>query len=358
MASISRRGLLAAAAALTMTLSSRLGGADPAVLDDERHNWWDDIDGFLNRQAKLALDMAGEMLQEFPPRLPEPVERRTALMLLDQVLHDTDAPKRPAVQEFLHARLQRAASEIESARVTAGARIWKLYNHGFVVRTPTVTISFDLVRAHSARAEGFAVSDEVLQRIVRQCDALFISHRHRDHADQDVAEMFLSEAKPVVAPPEVWTGQPVHAKVTHLNREPHTLQPLPVQNGKHRLMAAVYPGHQGATIQNNVPLVFTPEGMSFAQTGDQSNEEDFSWIDEVGKRHRVDVLMPNCWTTDIVRMARGFDPELILTGHENEMGHTIDHREPYWLTYSRLQKSTFPLLVLTWGEAFHYRPRS
>lgn len=57
--------------------------------------------------------------------------------------------------------------------------------------------------------------------------------------------------------------------------------------------------------------------------GDQSNEDDFQWIDEVGIHHVVDVLMPNCWTTDIAGVAKGFNPAIIITGHENEMGHTI-----------------------------------
>jgi hypothetical protein len=81
------------------------------------------------------------------------------------------------------------------------------------------------------------------------------------------------------------------------------------------------------------------------------------------------VILPNCWTTDIARAVRGFDPELVITGHENEMGHTIDHREPYWLTYqrqtgsdrsggSRLVGYDKPLLVMTWGESYHYLPPS
>ena len=91
------------------------------------------------------------------------------------------------------------------------------------------------------------------------------------------------------------------------------------------------------------------------QTGDQSNQEDFSWIDEVGTNHRVDVLFPNCWTPDITRVIAGFKPSLVITGHENEMGHTIDHREPHWLTYVRLRDTDRPYIVMTWGESFHYR---
>ncbi len=76
--------------------------------------------------------------------------------------------------------------------------------------------------------------------------------------------------------------------------------------------------------------------------------------------------MPNCWTSDIVRVVKGFNPALVITGHENEMGHTIDHREPYWLTYQRREGSdrfggsselgyNTPLILMTWGESYHYK---
>ena len=101
--------------------------------------------------------------------------------------------------------------------------------------------------------------------------------------------------------------------------------------------------------------IMTPEGLSFAHTGDQSNQDDFQWIDEVHRRFEVDVLMPNCWTTDPLRLVGGFRPKLVIPGHENEMGHTIDHREPFWLTYNRFDGAPSELLVMGWGERFHYR---
>ena len=324
---------------------------------------------FLDRQARTFLDLIDETLRQYPPHLSDQAERRLALFLLDGVLHDVYAPKRLPVQAFFHDRIRRAAGQIENVTVEDGAMIWKLYNHGFVIRTATVTFGFDLVRARLRRTEEFALSDKLMKRLVEQCDALFISHRHGDHADEWVAQAFLEQKKPVVAPPEVWQDRPIHADMTHLKRESQTVQVLAIQNGRRELRVVNYPGHQGARIENNVPLVFSPEGMSFCQMGDQSNGSDFTWIDSVGNNHRVDVLLPNCWTTDIVRTVRGFDPELVITGHENEMGHTIDHREPYWLTYerkvgsdrfggSRLIGYDVPSLVMTWGEAYHYQPPS
>ena len=47
---------------------------------------------------------------------------------------------------------------------------------------------------------------------------------------------------------------------------------------------------------------------------------------------------------------------LLRTGHENELGHTVDHREPFWLTYDRIEGAEAPFLLMTWGESFYYRP--
>ena len=320
---------------------------------------------FLDNQAEALLSQANEVFSEYPPNWPEPAARRSALLLLDGVLHDVYAPQRTPVQLFFKTLMGKAIEEIEQTEIATGARIWKLYDHGFVIRTKTVTIGFDLIRGESARAEGFPVSEDIMDRLIKQCDVLFISHYHGDHAEEWVAQSFIDQGKPVVAPPGVWKDKSINKSITHLERVPHTLQTLPVQGGKQKLKVVVYPGHQGENIENNVSLVITPEGLSFSHMGDQSNSDDFEWIDEVGNNHDVDVLLPNCWTTDIVRVASGFNPTLIITGHENEMGHTIDHREPYWLTYQRREGSDrfggtrgigydTPLILMTWGESYLY----
>jgi len=321
---------------------------------------------FMDNQAEALLSQATQVLSEYPPAWPEPPTRKSALLLLDGVLHDIYAHHRSPVQEFFVTQMDKAIVEIEQSEINEGARIWKMYDHGFVVRTPTVTIGFDLIRGLSARAEGFLIEEETMNRLIGECDVLFISHYHGDHAEEWVAQAFLDQGKPVVAPPQVWTDKAIHKSITHLERTPHLPQILPLQKGKQQLKVIVYPGHQGEKIENNVPLVFTPEGLSFSHMGDQSNWDDFAWIDEVGSQFEVDVLLPNCWTTDIVRVTKGYKPALVITGHENEMGHTIDHREPYWLTYQRREGSDrfggskdvgydTPLILMTWGESYHYQ---
>lgn len=349
----------------------QLPGAEPSAMRPAKIDPHLDEkgDAYMNRQATALLGEVSRTLRQFPPQHPEPRERYLGLLLLDAVLHEPHAARRPPVQTFFHDRIEAALTEMETTRVDAGAQIWKLYNMGFVVRTKTVTLAFDLVSGRTAGSPDFELSSNVLARLTRQCDVLFISHRHRDHAEESVAQQFLAQGKPVVAPPQVFADRPIHASLTHLNRAAHVTQSLRVQDGRRELKVVVYPGHQMAAVENNAPLVITPEGLSFAHLGDQINEGDFmvdyEWIDAVGKHHRVDVLMPPCWTNEIYRIAKGFNPRLILPGHENELGHPVDDRVPFWgdaeflqLTYPELKRSDFRTIVMTWGESIRYLPDS
>ena len=321
---------------------------------------------YLDKQADALLHEVNQVLRDNQPAYPEAPARRTALLLLDAVLHEVYAPHRVPVQEFFRTRISKAIEEIECSEIIDGMRVWKLYNHGFVVQTKSTIIGFDLVRGKSVKVEQFCIEDAEMSQLIDLCDVLFISHYHADHAEQWVAQTFINQGKPVVAPPDIWEGKAIHKQITHMEREAHREQLLPIKDGQLNLKVVVYPGHQGQDIINNNYLVITPEDLSVAQMGDQSNDDDFKWIDEAGKHQNLDVLLPNCWTTDIVRVSKGFNPGLIITGHENELGHTIDHREPYWLTYQRQMGSdrfggssekgySTPLVLMTWGESYLYK---
>jgi L-ascorbate metabolism protein UlaG (beta-lactamase superfamily) len=216
-----------------------------------------------------------------------------------------------------------------------------------------VSFAFDIVPGLSI--PGFALDTGLLARLAEQSDALFISHQHGDHASLPVIKLFLTRNKPVIAP-EV---EPLRAAgVIFPQRSATTLHEIPIHNGKRVLKVVAYPGHQGDLI-NNVHLVTTPEGFTVVHTGDQSGPQgpgsDFDWIAHIGSNHHVDLLLPNCWTDNIGRMARGVNPELIITGHENEMGHTVDHREDYTQTYNHLFGVRYPFIVMGWGESYRYR---
>lgn len=347
-----QRVSLIALFAVSLSLSGH-SEAQTATSIIRPEQYWGDTFVYMDKQSGALLDQAGKVLDTFKPGVKELPARRTALFIIDGVLHDPDAPKYPSVQAFYHARAEKAARMLETEKPPRkGATVTKLYDHGFIVRTKSVTIAFDITRGLSAGIDGFPMSEDTMRRLAGQCDALFVSHQHGDHAETGVAKLFLDAGKPVVAPENIWEKESFHSAVTHLDRDPDKVQTVSLGSGK-SLQVVIFPGHQGDLL-NNVSLVTTPEGLVFCHTGDQANDADFAWIDRAGKEHPVDVLMPNCWTTDIARVTRGFKARVVVTGHENELGHTIDHREPYWLTYRRAANIGCPLVLMTWGETFRY----
>lgn len=297
-----------------------------------------------------------DMLAMYPPAIPEPPARRAALIRLDDILHIESAPQKLLVHRFYHEQVARGIADIEKTRLTSGARIWKIYSHSWIVRTPGVTIAYDLVPGPPRNA-AFEMPAAMMERIVRQADVLFISHLHSDHANKDVVRLFLELGKKVVASEGLWKDDPYFAsKLIYPERSATKVHELEIRPGGPKLPYVAYPGHQGKTVLNNNHLITTPEGFTVMQTGDQSSDDDdlsdFEWMARVGSQHQVDVLLPNCWTTDIQRMLRGVNPKLVLTGHENEMAHTVDHREDYTQTYHHLQGSPYPFAVLSWGEGY------
>lgn len=299
------------------------------------------------------------ILKTYPPSLEEFPARRAALIRLDDILHIESAPRKAIVQNYYRHRLEAAIAEIESTKVTEGMRIWKLYNHGFLVRTPTVSFTFDIVPG-LVRVPEFSIPPDLMKRLVSQSDATFISHLHNDHANPEVARMFLAQHKPVIAPEGLWSDTPdLAAKVTYPKRSTQTVHAISIKGGEQTLKVVAYPGHQGKSPIVNVHLITTPEGYSVVHTGDQSGFEgpggDFDWIAQIGRDHIVDALLVNCWTNELGRVIRGVNPELVITGHENEMGHTVDHREDYTQTYNHLFEVRYPFTVMTWGESFLYR---
>ena len=57
-----------------------------------RTDWWDDVDGFLNQQSALSLNLTEESLRLNTPSMNETREMRMALMVLDNVMHLEKAP--------------------------------------------------------------------------------------------------------------------------------------------------------------------------------------------------------------------------------------------------------------------------
>ncbi len=302
-------------------------------------------------QAETAFTAIDEILRAYRPATEIPLPREMALMSLDQLLHDTDNDNTEPFYSFINNRMLQLLTDLDR-KVDKGLRIYKLYNDGFIVKSPKATIAIDLIPGGSA-AKPF-ITDSIVYEIAGRCDALFISHEHADHANLNIAKSFAARGKRVIAPKGLWVGvDPLIQPMELENQE------FDVEFEELDLTLHVLPGHQG-DIYNNINVVeFHNEG-TVAQTGDQwGNADDLMWIDRVHEKYDIDVLMPNCWIDQMRRVIRGFGPKLIITGHENELGeHSIDHREAYWMTIFKMDKMSdlnIPNVLMTWGESYDYR---
>lgn len=319
-------------------------------------------DKHLERQAVVALAQVEAALDANPAVVDDiPVERALALTLLDAILHEPGAPNRPAIGQFRLARTKRAIEDMRRTKVTDdGAIVWQIYNMGFVVRTKSVTLGFDLVKL--THVPAFSLDNETMKAVIDQCDVLFVSHEHLDHADREVAEWFLAAGKPVLAPNAMWLGEPLHDRLTHLPRDAASNgHALPVRGGTASLGVTIYPGFQhtkdGEDVENNVYIVTTPEGIRVGHTGDNNVPGGLPPSGSVDKP--VDLLVMKLMlgklkSKDIIAP---FIPRIVLPSHFEEVGHVnVNGREPFWRGMERAPNLGVPTLIMMWGERFQYAP--
>ena len=305
-------------------------------------------DYYLQVQSEYAFKLVDEGLDAFPPVVGAPIERKLALYNLDALLHDTRNDNTEAFRDFVNSRVTKLLADLDKP-MKRGMRIYKIYNEAFIVRTKSVTLAFDISRCRCRGHKDPIIPTELVQKIVAKCDVMFLTHNHGDHVDSYVADLFIAAGKPVVATPNILVGK---AGVTHRRTEGEIEKfDLPLRNGK-KVAVAIVPGYQGKLL-NNIYVVTTPEKYTVCHTGDMSGKANFKLIENIkNEAPKIDALIVNCWTGRIDKVIEYFDPHYVITGHENEMGHTIDHREAFWLSFAKLAETTYDYVITAWGEWF------
>lgn len=324
----------------------------PMAGQKELTYFWKDQEGIVNTQAELSFELINEILNDEKPSLGKPSNaRKAAFYLMDQILHDTRLDGAPVVGDFLDGRMRAVVADLKNP-INKGVKVYKLYNDGWIIKAPEVTIGWDIYRGPKVKdAERRMISDSTASMLADACDIMFLTHNHADHVDPFVVEQFVTKGKPVIAPDEILPEQP---GVTHTRQEKIWKEIFKAPNGV-RLMATVVPGHQDH-LQNNIYIVTTPGGYTVCSSGDQWLKEDLDMMLNLkGKIPTVDIFMPICWAAKLPEFCESFGAKVVLTGHENELSHhSIDHREPYWLSYHKLESVPLPNILMTWGESFLY----
>ena len=317
-----------------------------------RLDYWGDTETLLQDQASLIFEEAYRMLAAYPPGANVSPERKLALYSLDAVLHDTRLDKGPAFMSYMKRVTNDVLTGLQRSKPTGKeVHVFRFYNMGFIVKTASVTVGIDLVRG--GRAGSHYISDTLMRSIAEQCDILFITHRHGDHADLSVVQIFREQGKEVIVPDEFWKDMTPQPQLRVLRGAGMIREEIRLPGKNERITVHVYPGYQG-DLANNVYLITLPEGKTIMHTGDQTHYEDLA--DKVNSsRIKVDALLAGCAAAMQV-IVPGVNPSVVFTGHENEMGHTVDHREPYWLSFRRTQEINVPYILLAWGESYVLKP--
>ncbi|MBQ5396595.1 MAG: MBL fold metallo-hydrolase [Alistipes sp.] len=334
--------ILLALISSTVIADAQQKGAEPVA-------FWGKEDAYLLKQASHMFSLVDQALTENPPVVGAPMARKLALYNLDAMLHEVKYDNTEPFCNFIDSRIGKVIEDMKSP-VKRGVKIYKIYNDGFVVRTKSANIAFDVVRGACKKQQ--LLSDEQVDAIVDKCDVLFLSHNHGDHVDKYVVNRFIESGKPVIAASEIL---PNLEGVTHYRSESEILDKVVKLKSGEELQVKIFPGHQ-SPMMCNIYVVTTPDKYTVAHTGDQYDKNDMEWIAEIkDKAPKIDALMINCWSYQIADAIKGFDPRYVLSSHENEMGHTIDHREAFWLTFQKLEPVQHDYVVMSWGEWFSFK---
>jgi L-ascorbate metabolism protein UlaG (beta-lactamase superfamily) len=266
--------------------------------------------------------------------------RSNMLKKLDPVLQDENAGRTASVGKYFRARMSVLAADLETAKPATGSiYIWKLYNHGAIIRSSEETIAIDLITG----VDKMRWNPEDLKRVVQACDALIITHGHIDHADMAVAKKFITAGKKVVTPPGIWENMPNMGVVI-------LLRDGSIDIGGFKLTA--FPSFQ-STDKNNVYLMEFPNGVSVMHTGDENGasiSDGGGWLAAIKKPHPVDVMIQNSWSSALQMLVDAFPPKLIIPSHEHELSHAASSRSTYEELIANTSKLGVPFALMAWGE--------
>lgn len=275
-----------------------------------------------------------------PPCSGSKEVRKDAILALDAFLKDSSKIRSPELIAFYGNMMSFVESEIAEP-VTSGVRIWSMYNHGFIVKTPSTVFAFDLLNGYSSW--HYTLPDAILKQI----QVLFISHRHDDHRDMELVRAVMAFGGKVVVPVED----------SLVNDEF-----VPMSPGEELTLAGLHiKAYDGlhADIPVRMFVVTTPEGVTIMHTGDNQTSETLP------NGVKPDILLLNAWVNEdgsvspvigIHNSIRKLAPQLTILGHIQELSHLYD---PYNNT-SRLSfeaplatddgSAPGDLSVQVWGE--------
>lgn len=270
------------------------------------------------------------------PNYGSPEIRELILLELDELLLDPSSYGSTKSFEFYTSMIQKVSEEIDD-EVISGIRIWMMYNHGFIVKTPHNTFAFDLTDGYTAWQMD--ESYEIPEQIVKNIDFLLISHKHDDHYDESIINKVLDYGGQVI---NVIDNRPMY--IDGISIAAH--------NGVH-------------SVVNRIFEIITVDGYKIVHTGDNETSEALPFIAD------VDVLLLYAKTNESfttyssVGMRNSINkltPTITIPGHIHEFGHKADVRALdsgvralyKWSFFITNEWIPTTMTIMAWGEYFDF----
>lgn len=299
-------------------------------------------------------------------------ERRRTFWLLDYPLHvdnyapttskDEIAAYQSAVIAYLRRSIARVLREVKAAKVSPGSlQVWHIYNMAYVLKGARKTVLVDFT-PHPFFGRNTPWTEADWQAFAELGDLLVITHPHGDHTSFPLMRRMRALGKTLVLPCKMrdrTTGENYVAddKVIVLDRD-HA-EPLSIDGVKFWN----FMGNQGKGVPCNTYLIEI-DGVRVVDNGDNSLKER-EW--NLVKCPPADIIISSTWSrvTNIVAACKatpGFkkDRAVFLPSHENELMHTVDHRESYREMYEDKRRLGCPgfewphVKPLAWGESLTF----
>jgi L-ascorbate metabolism protein UlaG (beta-lactamase superfamily) len=294
--------------------------------------------GFLNPEGSLPFLEIEAVLRAHPPKYGDDGERRRAILGLDPYLALGSARSYPGLRIFFPKMIDYVYGEIDLETPT-GARIWSMYNQGYVVKTPSHLIGFDIIEGDLPWVK------DKLDSLFQKLNVIFISHEHGDHWEVLLMLRYSGFGGTIVIPREIVASFPGIIQMGPGDEmEIEGLQ-VKAHDGLHSVPVRMYE-------------VTTPEGLTILHTGDNQTSR------RIPEGLDVDLLLINGWINDSGRTPFGgdmpaaiwkVDPDVTIPGHYQEIGHAVSSRVPFGVGLE-VDESTIPgdLSIQVYGERYDY----
>ena len=122
--------------------------------------FWGKQEVYLINQTEKTFHLVDALLKENLPSSGNPaLARKAALQLLDGIFHDTCLDGSETLSRFMESRLSGLLEDMQKP-LEEGMKVYKLYNDGFIVKTKSVTVAFDLYRGGAMKKSPSLISDK------------------------------------------------------------------------------------------------------------------------------------------------------------------------------------------------------